>query len=105
MSMPFYVSPEQVMADKAEFARKGVARGKPSIVIDQKGHILGVANGHEDRGRGDDVIIRHIFHTQLKTRYIATFKGFAQLTLEAVKIKGFGADQIQSAIAHSLSIT
>ena len=34
MSMPFYVSPEQVMADKAEFARKGVARGKSSIVIE-----------------------------------------------------------------------
>lgn len=34
MSMPFYVSPEQVMADKAEFARKGVARGKPSLVIE-----------------------------------------------------------------------
>ncbi len=34
MSMPFYVSPEQVMADKAEFARKGVARGKSSLVIE-----------------------------------------------------------------------
>ena len=34
MSMPFYVSPEQVMADKAEFARKGVARGKPNLVIE-----------------------------------------------------------------------
>jgi proteasome alpha subunit len=32
--MPFYVSPEQVMADKAEFARKGVARGKSSLVIE-----------------------------------------------------------------------
>ncbi len=34
MSMPFYVSPEQVMADKAEFASKGVARGKSSLVIE-----------------------------------------------------------------------
>ena len=34
MSMPFYVSPEQVMADKAEFARKGVARGKSSVVLE-----------------------------------------------------------------------
>jgi proteasome alpha subunit len=34
MSMPFYVSPEQVMTDKAEFARKGVARGKSSLVIE-----------------------------------------------------------------------
>ena len=34
MSMPFYVSPEQVMADKAEYARKGISRGKSSIVLD-----------------------------------------------------------------------
>ena len=34
MSMPFYVSPEQVMADKAEFSRKGIARGKSSLVIE-----------------------------------------------------------------------
>jgi proteasome alpha subunit len=27
MSIPFYVSPEQVMQDKAEYARKGIARG------------------------------------------------------------------------------
>jgi len=34
MSMPFYVSPEQVMADKAEFARKGIARGKSIIALE-----------------------------------------------------------------------
>jgi hypothetical protein len=28
MSMPFYVSPEQVMKDKADYARKGIARGR-----------------------------------------------------------------------------
>ena len=27
MSMPFYVSPEQVMKDRADYARKGIARG------------------------------------------------------------------------------
>ena len=27
MSMPFYVSPEQLMKDRADFARKGIARG------------------------------------------------------------------------------
>ena len=34
MSMPFYVSPEQVMQDKAEYARKGIARGKPSVTLE-----------------------------------------------------------------------
>ena len=29
MSMPFYVAPEQVMKDRADYARKGIARGRP----------------------------------------------------------------------------
>ena len=40
MSMPFYVSPEQVMADKAEFARKGIARGKSIVALEHQGGIL-----------------------------------------------------------------
>ena len=34
MSIPFYVSPEQVMQDKAEYARKGIARGKSSVTLE-----------------------------------------------------------------------
>ncbi|EWT00868.1 proteasome subunit alpha [Intrasporangium oryzae NRRL B-24470] len=33
MSMPFYVPPEQVMKDRADFARKGIARGRSVIVL------------------------------------------------------------------------
>lgn len=33
MSMPFYVSPEQLMKDRADFARKGIARGRSLIVV------------------------------------------------------------------------
>lgn len=33
MSAPFYVSPEQLMKDRAEFARKGIARGRSVIVL------------------------------------------------------------------------
>jgi proteasome alpha subunit len=40
MTMPFYVSPEQVMADKAEYARKGIARGKSMIALEYEGGIL-----------------------------------------------------------------
>lgn len=32
MSLPFYVSPEQVMKDRADYARKGVARGRAVVV-------------------------------------------------------------------------
>jgi proteasome alpha subunit len=41
--MPFYVSPEQVMKDKADFARKGIARGRSVIVMQCKEGILFVA--------------------------------------------------------------
>jgi proteasome alpha subunit len=43
MSMPFYVSPEQVMADKAEFARKGISRGKSIVALEHQGGILMMA--------------------------------------------------------------
>ncbi len=31
MSMPFYVAPEQAMKDKADYARKNIARGRPLV--------------------------------------------------------------------------
>lgn len=34
MSMPFYVAPEQLVRDKAEFARKGIARGRSIIALE-----------------------------------------------------------------------
>jgi proteasome alpha subunit len=33
MSMPFYVAPEQVMKDRADYARKGIARGRASVAV------------------------------------------------------------------------
>jgi proteasome alpha subunit len=33
MSMPFYVSPEQLMKDRADYARKGIARGRSVVVV------------------------------------------------------------------------
>ena len=43
MSTPFYVSPEQLMKDKADFARKGIARGRSVIVMAYDQGILLVA--------------------------------------------------------------
>jgi proteasome alpha subunit len=43
MSVPFYVSPEQIMRDKADFARKGIARGRSVIVMQYEGGIVFVA--------------------------------------------------------------
>jgi proteasome alpha subunit len=43
MSMPFYVSPEQVIKDKADYARKGIARGRSVVVSQYADGILFVA--------------------------------------------------------------
>jgi proteasome alpha subunit len=43
MSMPFYVSPEQLMKDRADFARKGIARGRSVAVVQYDGGVLFVS--------------------------------------------------------------
>ena len=40
MSMPFYVSPEQLIADKAKFARTNIARGNALVALQFEGGIL-----------------------------------------------------------------
>ncbi|MGH8916396.1 MAG: proteasome subunit alpha [Acidimicrobiia bacterium] len=40
MTIPFYVPPEQQVRDKAEFARKGIARGRSIIAVDYAAGVL-----------------------------------------------------------------
>jgi len=41
--MQFYASPEQIMRDRSEYARKGIARGRSAIVLSYEGGVLFVA--------------------------------------------------------------
>ena len=41
--MPFYVSPEQIIKDKADYARKGIARGRAVVVVQYRDGIAFVA--------------------------------------------------------------
>jgi len=43
MSAPFYVSPEQLMKDRADFARKGIARGRSVVALQYADGILFVS--------------------------------------------------------------
>jgi proteasome alpha subunit len=43
MTTPFYVSPEQLMKDRADFARKGIARGRSVAVIQYTDGVVFVA--------------------------------------------------------------
>ena len=44
MTMPFYVAPEQVMKDRAEYAQKGIARGRSLVATVYDRGILMVAD-------------------------------------------------------------
>jgi len=48
MTMPFYVSPEQLMKDRADFARKGIARGRSVVAL---GFADGIAFATENPSR------------------------------------------------------
>lgn len=43
MSTPFYVSPQQAMADRAEYARKGIARGRSVVALQYADGVVFVA--------------------------------------------------------------
>jgi proteasome alpha subunit len=40
MPLPYYVSPEQMMKDKAEYARKGISRGKAIVALEYRDGVL-----------------------------------------------------------------
>jgi proteasome alpha subunit len=40
MTMPMYVPPEQLIKDRAEFAKKGIARGRPIVVLEYSDGVL-----------------------------------------------------------------
>jgi proteasome alpha subunit len=46
VSMPYYVSPEQVMKDRADYARKGIARGRSLAGLSCQDGIVLVAENH-----------------------------------------------------------
>ena len=44
MAMPFYVSPEQMMQDRAEYAKKGIAKGRSIIAMEYDQGVLFVGD-------------------------------------------------------------
>ena len=43
MNMPFYVAPEQMMKDRADYARKGIARGRSLVALECDAGVVIVA--------------------------------------------------------------
>jgi proteasome alpha subunit len=59
--MPFYVSPEQVMQDKAEYARKGISRGKSSLTLEFEGGIVMMAENPSSLSKIGEIYDRIAF--------------------------------------------
>jgi proteasome alpha subunit len=59
--MPFYVSPEQVMQDKAEYARKGIGRGKSSITLEFAGGMVLMAENPSSLSKIGEIYDRIAF--------------------------------------------
>ena len=103
MSMPFYVSPEQVMADKAEFARKGISRGKSIVALEHQGGVLMMAENATSLSKVGEIYDRIAFCG------VGKFSEFDQLRKIGVRFadtKGYAysrEDVAGKALANSYS--
>src|SRR6185437_15329357 len=62
MNMPFYVSPEQVMKDRADYARKGISRGRSLVALECAAGVLIVAdNGSRTLSKISEIYDRVAF--------------------------------------------
>jgi proteasome alpha subunit len=59
--MPFYVPPEQVMKDRAEYARKNIARGRPLLAASYTDGILLLAENRQSLRKIGEIYDRIAF--------------------------------------------
>ncbi len=86
MTIPFYVSPEQLMQDKAEYARKGISRGKSSITLEYDDGIILVAENPSSLSKIGEIYDRVAFAG------VGRFSEFDQLRKIGVRyadVKGY----------------
>lgn len=87
MNMPYYVSPEQVMADRADYARKGIARGRSLVALGtDDGILLCAENPSSTLHKINEIYDRIAFGG------VGKFNEFDQLRVAGVRhadLKGF----------------
>ena len=86
MTIPFYVSPEQIMQDKAEYARKGISRGKSSVTLEYDEGVLLMAENPSSLSKIGEIYDRVAFAG------VGKFSEFDQLRKVGVRyadVKGF----------------
>jgi proteasome alpha subunit len=87
MSMPFYVAPEQMMKDRADFARKGIARGRALVAVRYtEGIVIVAENASETLRKISEIYDRIAFAG------VGKYNEFDQLRVAGVRaadLKGF----------------
>ncbi len=87
MSMPFYVAPEQMMKDRADFARKGIARGRALVAVRYvEGIVIVAENASETLRKVSEIYDRIAFAG------VGKYNEFDQLRVAGVRaadLKGY----------------
>ena len=107
MTMPFYVAPEQMMKDRADYARKGIARGRSLVSFRYDGGIAIVAENASSTLRKVSEI-----YDRIAFAGVGRYNEFDQLRIAGVRhadLKGFAfsredvdARSLANAYAQSL---
>ena len=91
MSMPFYVSPEQLMKDRADYARKGIARGRSVVVAAYDG---GIAFATENPSRALHKISE--IYDRIAFAAVGKYNEFENLRVAGVRyadLRGYSYDR------------
>jgi proteasome alpha subunit len=106
MPMPYYVSPEQLMKDKGDYARKGIARGKSVVALEYSDGILFIAeNPSATLHKISEIYDRIAFAG------VGRFNEFEQLRIGGIRVvdlKGFSysrEDVTAKSLANAYSQT
>lgn len=88
MSLPFYVGPEQVMRDRAEYARKGIARGRTLVAVE---HADGVVFAAENPSRALDKTSE--VHDRVAFAAVGRYNEFESLRVAGIRMADLKALQ------------
>jgi proteasome alpha subunit len=91
MTAPFYVPPEQLIKDRAEFAKKGIQRGKPIVVVEYTDGILLIG---ENPSRSLHKIAE--IYDQVAFAAVGRFNEFEMLRVAGIRyadVKGYAYDR------------
>jgi proteasome alpha subunit len=91
VTTPIYMSPEQIMKDKADYARKGIARGRSVVVLQYDEGILLVA---ENPSRALHKISE--IHDRIAFAAVGKYNEFENLRIAGVRIadlRGYSYDR------------